>query len=66
MIKSILAAIGFGWSKWQTVEERKSVVREIVNPILGRVSGPTRVFVDVQKRTNEFNGKSQYRNVERS
>lgn len=55
----------FSWSKWQTIESNKRVMKNVSNPILGYESGWHFVNVDVQKRTNHKTGEVQYRNVER-
>lgn len=61
MIKTILAAIGFGWSKWETIEKDKSVMRQDYNPIIGYKSEPYHVTVDVQMRTNSMTGEVKYK-----
>lgn len=55
----------FFWSKWETIETNKRVMKNVSNPILGYESGWHFVNVDVQKRVNSKTGKVQYRNVER-
>ena len=64
-MKSFLALIGFGWTKWKTVESNKRMIRQDINPIIGYKSDQYIVFVDVQKRTNSISGKTQYKNIER-
>lgn len=64
-MKTILSALGFGWSKWETIEENKRMICEESNPITGYRSGPYAVFVDVQKKTNSMTGQVKYKNVKR-
>jgi hypothetical protein len=64
MLNSILSALGFGWAKWQTIEENKPMIEESFNLAWGMVSRG-RVFVDVQRRENALTGKIKYRNVKR-
>lgn len=61
-MKNILAALGFGWSKWDTIEKDKKMMRQDYNPIIGFQSEYYPVLVDVQKRTNSINGAIQYKN----
>ena len=58
----LLAFLGFGWSKWVTVEENVRRYQETTNPILGMISsGP--VIVDIQKKTNSLTGNIKYKNI---
>ncbi len=58
----ILALLGFGWSKWITVEENKVMIQERSNPFTGYFSS-CRVLVDVQKTTNNLTGRIKYKNI---
>jgi len=60
-MKTILAALGFGWSKWETIEKDKRVMRQDYNPIIGYKSELYPVVVDVQKRTNSISGAVKYK-----
>lgn len=37
-MKSFLQFLGFGWSKWKTIEERKPMLKDIYNPVTGYMS----------------------------
>lgn len=65
-MKTLLAAFGFGWSKWETIEENKPMICTESNPITGFGSGPYNVFVDVQKKVNSITGEIKYKNVRRN
>lgn len=60
----ILSLLGFGWSKWITVEENRIMIQEQSNPITGYFSSG-RVLVDVQKKTNSLTGRIKYKNIVR-
>lgn len=58
----LLAFLGFGWSKWTTVETNKKMYQETTNPILGLVSSGY-VYIDVQKKENRITGKTKFKNI---
>lgn len=64
MIKGILSALGFGWSKWITVKENQWYNAEISNPITGYHHN-TKVLVDVQRKENSLTEKIKYRHVKK-
>lgn len=64
-MKKILASIGFGWTKWETIEENKPMIYEASNPFTGYSTGEINVRVDVLKRTNSMTGDVEFKNVKR-
>lgn len=64
-MKTILAFLGFGWSKWTVEQENVSMVRTQSNPILGYES-KMKCFVDVQRREDSLTGEVKYKSVMRS
>ena len=61
-MKTILSLLGFGWTKWHTVEENKPMIRESFNLIWGVVLRG-RVYVDIQRRENSLTGKVKFKNI---
>lgn len=62
----ILSLFGFGWSKWQIIEENKRMICVDTNNFTGYQSKPRTVYIDVLRKENKFTGDVKYKNSMRT
>ena len=62
-MKVILASLGFGWSKWETIQENKVLIGLVEYPVTNQMSDLIAKRFDIQQRTNSITGKIQKRKL---